>query len=108
MQLDIFANETLLTSITEVVENQTRNETRYRLVIPAGTDSIKLLSVGGSTKKRACLQELYLLSWRKDAALPNIGDSQNNGNQAVKFIENGHLYIRRNNNVYDITGRKIR
>lgn len=104
MQLDVYADETLVESITEQVVAQTRYETRHRIVIPAGTDSLTLISVGGSTKKRACLQELYLLAWRKDAAVPS---AETMHDTAVKFIENGHLYIRRGNTIYDLFGRKV-
>lgn len=41
--------------------NKTRDEDYYRLIVPAGTETIQILSVGGSTKKRACMQELYLI-----------------------------------------------
>ncbi len=38
-----------------------RNEDFYHIPIPSGTDSLLLLSVGGSTTKRACLHELYIV-----------------------------------------------
>lgn len=41
--------------------NKTRDEDYYHLMVPAGTETIQILSVGGSTKKRACMQELYLI-----------------------------------------------
>lgn len=41
--------------------NKTRDEDYYHLIVPAGTETIQILSVGGSTKKRACMQELYLI-----------------------------------------------
>ena len=65
MQLDVYANETLVKSIEVEVKNETRNEVRYRITIPQNTTSIRMVSVGGSTSKRACMQELYLLSPKK-------------------------------------------
>ena len=43
------------------IVNKNRSETYYDIAIPAGTDSITITSVGGGTKKRACMQELYLI-----------------------------------------------
>lgn len=37
-----------------------RDETFYHIEIPEGIDSIRIISYGGSTSKRACLHELYL------------------------------------------------
>lgn len=40
---------------------ESRDEQFYHVTIPAGTDSIRLISYGGKTTKRACLHELYLI-----------------------------------------------
>ncbi len=58
LQIYIGANTTADTVITLPTS---RDEVRYSLTLPAGTDSVTILSVGGSTKKRACMQELYLV-----------------------------------------------
>lgn len=54
-QIDVKADGRLLTTV-----NPERSERWYELTIPAGTSSVTLTSVGGSTSKRACLQALYL------------------------------------------------
>lgn len=46
---------------TTIVLPVSRDERRYTYTLPQGTDAVKILSVGGSTKKRACMQELYLV-----------------------------------------------
>lgn len=56
-QLDVYANTTLLQSITYL----TRNEEWFEFTLPANTDSVRLASVGGSTSKRACLQSVFVI-----------------------------------------------
>ncbi len=59
-ELQIFFGENT-TADTVITLPTSRDEVRYSLILPAGTDSVTILSVGGSTKKRACMQELYLV-----------------------------------------------
>ena len=56
-QLDVYANTTLLQSITDL----TRNEDWFEFTLPANTDSVRLAGVGGSTSKRACLQSVFVI-----------------------------------------------
>lgn len=60
-ELQIFLDDAA-TPYETILLPETRDETYYRLPIPSGTESIRITSVGGSTKKRACLQELYLIA----------------------------------------------
>lgn len=60
-ELQISIDGEVVKTIPLPVKNKTRDEAYYTLKIPALTDSIKILSVGGSTNKRACMQELYLI-----------------------------------------------
>ena len=106
MQLDIYANEQLIRSIEVEVQQETRNEIRYRIPIPQDTHSIKLVSVGGSTSKRACIQELYLLVPKKDPTgliVPEYGPMP-----AYKEIRNGQVRIIRNKSIFTILGQTIR
>ena len=59
-ELQIFIDKNT-TADTIITLPTSRDEVRYSLTLPAGTDSVTILSVGGSTKKRACMQELYLV-----------------------------------------------
>lgn len=105
MQLDVYVNETLLRSIQVKVENETRNEIRYRITVPASTESIRIASVGGATSKRACMQELYLLS-------PKRGEGVCNTPEEIlstrKEIREGQIVIVRENASYTILGQPIR
>lgn len=56
-QLDVYANTTLLQSITDL----TRNEDWFEFTLPANTDSVRLAGVGGSTSKRVCLQSVFVI-----------------------------------------------
>ncbi|MCQ2327892.1 MAG: endonuclease [Paludibacteraceae bacterium] len=58
-QLDIFLNDHTKadTSITDI----RRDEQIYVYNLPKNTTKVKILSVGGSTTKRACMQELYII-----------------------------------------------
>lgn len=105
MQLDVYANETLVKSIEVEVKNDTRNEVRYRITIPQNTTSIRMVSVGGSTSKRACMQELYLLSPKKDTnpiATPEVEKET-----VTKVLRDGQLVIIRNNETYSLQGQRI-
>lgn len=105
MQLDVYANETLVKSIEVEVKNDTRNEVRYRITIPQNTTSIRMVSVGGSTSKRACMQELYLLSPKKDTnpiATPEVEKKT-----VTKVLRDGQLVIIRHNETYSLQGQRI-
>ena len=58
-QLDIFLNGHTKadTSITDI----RRDEQIYVYTLPKNTTKVKILSVGGATTKRACMQELYII-----------------------------------------------
>ncbi len=58
-QLDIFLNGHTKadTSITDI----RRDEQIYVYTLPKNTTKVKILSVGGSTSIRACMQELYII-----------------------------------------------
>jgi len=103
MQLDIYANDQLVESIQETVEQETRNEVRYRITLPASTTSIRLVSVGGSTDKRACIQELYLLGAYTGQAVENVPFYE----KARKEIQDGRLIILRGETRYTPLGQKI-
>lgn len=105
MQLDVYANETLLQSIQVTVEQETRNEVRYRITVPKGTTSLRLKSVGGSTSQRACMQELYLLLPKKGEGVCN---TQTENTSARKEIREGQIVILRNASIYSILGQTIR
>ena len=59
-ELRIFLNKET-TPLDSIVLPTSRDERYYTFTLPAGTDSVTIQSVGGSTKKRACMQELYLI-----------------------------------------------
>ena len=104
MQLDVYAGTTLIKSFQETVEKNTRHEIRYQVTIPAGTDSISIASVGGATTKRACMQELYLLSPQND---PTSIDNTKATPIVRKEMRNGRLIIWRNDAGYTPMGQKI-
>ena len=104
MQLDIYADTTIVGSITETVSQNTRNEVRYNTVIPAGTDSIRIVSVGGVTTIRACMQELYLL--RPKGPSTGIARPFENAS-ARKQLRDGKIVIIRNSSIYTTFGQKI-
>lgn len=107
MQLDIYinGNTTPLRCIEETVEQETRNEVRYRTTLPQNTTSIRIVSVGGSTNKRACMQELYLLQPRINTAIEPIGQT---GQSVRKEIRNGQIVIVRDQKIYSPTGQELR
>ena len=105
MQLDVYAGDNLLQSIQVTVEEETRNEIRYRIPIPAGTETLSLRSVGGSTSKRACMQELYLLSSKEETSVCN---SPTEKVPTRKEIRNGQVVIRRNSAIYTTLGQQLR
>ena len=105
MQLDIYADETLLHSVQVDVTQETRNEVRYRITIPKGTDSIRMVSVGGSTSKRACMQELYLLQLKKETT--DVCNTTSPASVARKQIRDGQVVIVRNTSIYTPLGQRI-
>ncbi len=105
MQLDVYADESLLQSIQVTVAQETRNEVRYRITIPKGPTSIRLASVGGNTSKRACMQELYLLSPKKDTT--PIATPEVEKETVTKVLRDGQLVIIRNNETYSLQGQRI-
>lgn len=107
MQLEIYinGNSTPLRTIEVTVEQETRNEVRYRTTLPQNTTSIRIVSVGGSTNKRACMQELYLLQPRINTAIEPIGQT---GQSVRKEIRNGQIVIVRDQKIYSPTGQELR
>lgn len=107
MQLKIYinGNSTPLRTIEETVVQETRNEVRYRTTLPQNTTSIRILSVGGSTSQRACMQELYLLQPRINTAIEPIGQT---GQSVRKEIRNGQIVIVRDQKIYSPTGQELR
>lgn len=105
MQLDVYVDDELLRSIQVAVQQETRHEVRYRITIPAGTQTIRIKSVGGSTSKRACMQELYLLTSKHETGVYN---TEAESNAASKEIRNGRVVIRRNSEFYTTLGQRIR
>lgn len=108
MQLNIYADTTLIRTINETVVKETRNEVRYQTTIPAGTNSIRIRSVGTSTSKRACMQELYLLK-RKPVAPTGVSNEQEKTQQEARLVlRNGVLYILKDEQLYSLDGQKVR
>ncbi len=107
MQLDIYLNDgnTPFYTISETVEQETRNEVRYRITIPANTQTIRIVSVGGGTEKRACMQELYLLAPKAGQGVCNTGEEKQT---TRKEIREGKIVIVRDNSFYSILGQQIR
>lgn len=105
MQIDVYAGNTLLRSIEETAVMKTRNEVRYEVTIPAGTDSISIISVGGATTKRACMQELYLLSRKQGTDLSPVSPNEAQKPKAQKILRDGHLYIIVDDRTYSILGQ---
>lgn len=108
MQLDIYinGNATPLRTISETVEKETRNEVRYRITLPSNTTSIRIVSVGGSTNKRACMQEMYLLTPKKNTTALASPDCY--PPVAHKELRDGKVVILRNAAVYTTLGQQIR
>ncbi len=106
MQLEIYLNEALDTTILVNVQQETRHEVRYRIPVPAETTSIRILSVGGGTSKRACMQELYLLTPKQNTTALTVPPTQLS--DVSKELHNGRIIIRRNQAVYTPLGQQIR
>ena len=111
MQLDIYTNDadTPLKSIQVTVKNETRNEVRYRVDIPQNTNKLEIVSVGSSTSKRACMQELYLLAIKDNPqGVPSVSNTSQEIHSARKEIREGQIVIIRNTSIYTILGQPIR
>ena len=108
MQLEIYLNgsSTPFRTITETVVKDTRNEVRYRITVPQSTTSIRILSVGSSTSKRACMQELYLLSPKNQST--GITMSEASKQILRKEIRDGQVVIVRNASIYNTLGQILR
>lgn len=107
MQLEIYLNGSSepFHTINVTVEQETRNEVRYRITVPQETNSIRIVSVGGSTSKRACMQEFYLLSPKKDTT--PIATPEVEKETATKVLRDGQLVIIRNNEMFTLQGQRI-
>lgn len=104
MRIDIEADDEWVATIRDTARLETRNEVIYRVPLPPLT-SLKITSDGGSTARRACLQELYVLRpHRQPTALIVPGEQQ--PLRITKQLINGHLYILRGDDKYSITGMK--
>lgn len=106
MQLDVYMNDILDTTIAVTVEKETRNEIRYRIHVPAGTTNIRIESVGKDTKKRACMQELYLLSLKEEGS--GVCNTSQETPSARKEIRDGQVVIIRNTSIFTPMGQQIR
>lgn len=105
MQIDVYADDNLIKTIDVAVEQNTRNEIHYRITIPKATQSIRIASVGGNTKKRACMQELYLLAPKAGQGVCNTGEEKQT---TRKEIRDGKIVIVKDNSFYSILGQQIR
>ena len=59
-ELQIFFNDHAKADTTIILPSS-RDEVWYSVPLAAGVDSVTILSVGGATTKRACIQALYVL-----------------------------------------------
>ena len=59
-KLQLFFNDHA-TADTTIILPSSRDEVWYSVPLAAGVDSVTILSVGGATTKRACMQALYVL-----------------------------------------------
>lgn len=104
MQLDVYANGEMVQSIKENVVKETRHEQYYLITLLPDLRSLRLMSVGGSTSSRACLQQLYMLSPSTRTALNGtLSYPQNNR----KIIHNGRLYIQTQQGLFTPQGIKV-
>lgn len=103
-QLDVYADQQRIASITDI----TRDEKEYQFTIPTGTNTIRIASVGGSTKKRACMQSLYLYKGNYAEQLQPIANSPitTTSNECIVQIADSYngqtIYyrVKRNNGEY--------
>ena len=104
MQLDVYADDLLVQSVKQEVKDETRHEQYHLIQLPAETRSLRLVSVGGSTTSRACLQQLYLLTPSMQTGLE---DMPFDGKGARKILKDGQLYIRLPQGVYTLQGTQV-
>lgn len=106
MQIDIYVNEetTPIRSITETVKNETRNEVRYRTKLEQNTTSIRIKSVGTSTTKRACMQELYVLVPKAVTGIEEAREQRESS--ASKELKEGALVIKHRGKEYSVLGQR--
>ena len=105
MQLEIYLNDVLDTTITVSVQQETRHEVRYRIPIPAETTSIRMVSVGGATSKRACMQELYLLQRKEDHT--GVNRPKEHASFSKEWRD-GQVVIIQNTSIFSTLGQVIR
>ena len=103
MQLDVYVGDELVCSVEEEVKDETRNEQYHLILLPVQTRSVRLVSVGGSTSSRACLQQLYMLT---KSSVTGLDDMISAKRVAQKIIRNGRLYIRSSGGLYTVQGIK--
>ncbi|MBQ7191682.1 MAG: endonuclease [Paludibacteraceae bacterium] len=101
MQLNIYSNRQLLYTLTDTTVQETRNEKFYRLSIPQHTDSLTIMSVGGSTAHRACIQEIYLLAPKK---MTDLEQTETKGREYKKVLRNGRVEIETPDRTYLLNG----
>ena len=70
-ELQIFFNDHA-TADTTITLPTSRDEVWYSIPLAAGTDSVTILSFGGSTAKRACMQALYVVQGDWQAAETSV------------------------------------
>lgn len=102
MQLEIYGGTSLLQTLRDTTIQETRHEKYYHVTIPAQTDSISLVSVGGGTSKRACIQELYLLQPKQPSLLHHL--AQDGIPQQKKYLEGNQVVIYHQDKKYSING----
>ncbi len=105
MQIDVIADGEIIESVRDTVRQETRNEVWYKVSIPEGTKTVELLSVGGSTSVRACLQALYLLHEKEQQSA--IKETFVSGAAISKYIKDGKMVILIDGNEHDIYGHRI-
>ena len=109
MQLDIYNGSSLLASFSETVESNTRYEKYYHVTLPVGLDSLTIVSNGGATTKRACMQELYILREKEEIIPEPISALDEIATEAKPslIILNGQIYIKHLKHTYTIYGIKV-
>ena len=96
MQIDISADGQLIESVRDTARQETRNE--------ENTQTVELLSVGGSTGIRACMQELYILQEKPQKTVLTEAVYRT---AAHKYIKDGILLIQYDGSEYNIFGARM-
>lgn len=107
MQLDIYAGDSLVRTITETVVQNTRYQITYTCPIPMGTDSITIKSVGSATTRRACIQNMYLLQRRASGPATGAEEGGMVGRKAHKVYHRGQILIERQQQLYTLNGNRL-